>query len=212
MKPVLLALLIVFAGFRVSAESDALNHLNSLLLQNGGREALPDEPANYAIYEKMEAVVRGLSRTIDNQADLVSYNTVEDSMLGDMTEVEQRVRELLVQKASGTLSSSDSDIIDSEISQLEDDVLDILKQAEFNTIKLFAPLVDDPAMAQTITDPERQTLEGVDSLLAFLSRQRTLVGTRARALEHSVSGDRIAHENSVAFQDQILLMARLMLK
>jgi len=207
----LLAFLVLFSATPLAAESEALNHLNTLLLQAGGNRGMVDDPANYAIYEKMEAVVRGLSRTIDNQGDLISYNTVEDSALGDMVEVEQRVRELLVQRSSGLLSPSDKDLIDSELSQLGQDVVDILKGAEFNTIRIFAPLVDDPQLAQTIADPGRLTLDGVDALLDFLSRQRTLVGTRVRTLEHAISGDQIAHENSLALQDQVGLMAHLLM-
>ena len=211
MKTVLLGFLTLLVGLPLAGQSDALNHLNSLLLQDGGRERLADEPANYVLYEKMEAVVRGLGRTIDNQADLISYYTLEDSFLGDLTEIEQRVRELLVQKMSGILSSSDRDIIDSEISLREEDVLDVLRRAEFNTIKIFAPLLDDPALTRLITDPTRVTLDGADALLDFLSRQRTLAGTRIRAGEQRISGDQIAHERTLASQDQILLLARLLM-
>jgi len=206
-----LGLMLLFSVFTASAENEALIRLNALLLQNGGTAMLIDNPANYPFYEKLEAAVRGMSRSIDNEADLVSYSNVEDGALGDMVEVEQRIRELLVQKDSGLLTPFDRDVIDSELSQLGDDLVDILKQSQFNTIKIFEPLAADPTLTQAIADPTRYTLAGVDSLLAFLGRQRTRVGARVRALEHGITGDQVAVENTRAVQEQVKLMAHLLM-
>jgi flagellin-like hook-associated protein FlgL len=158
----------------------------------------------------MEAVVRGLAKQIDNGADLISLAQVEDAALGHLVDVEQRVRELLVQRASDLLTDSDRDILDGEIAQMEDEVADTLKQTEFNTIPIFGPLFDDPALVENALAPERLTLEGVDALLEFLNRQRVVAGTRARTLGSGVSGDQIAQVNTLFLADQTRLLARLL--
>ena len=212
-KKIFFALLVLALGAVPPASAnDALNRLNSFFLQNGdGTGLLYDNPADYAVYEKMDAIVRGLGKSIDNQGDWNSYLRVEDSALGEMVEVEQRIRELLVQRSSGILSSSDRDIIDSEISQWAESLIDILKGTEFNTIKIFAPLIEDPALTQAMTDPSRMTLAGVDSLLEFLSQQRTIVGAQSQSLGHAISGDQIAQENTQNTVQHMKLLAHLLM-
>ncbi len=202
--------LVLVAG-SLAAQSPALTHLNAVLRAAGDSSLLPRDPANEAIYSKMEAVVRGLAKAIDNGADLVSFATVEDATLGHLVDVEQRVRELLVQRASDLLTDSDKGIIDDELAQLGDEVADTLKQTQFNTIPVFGPLFDDPILVRNALDPGRLTLEGVDGLLEFLNRQRTVAGTRARTIGYGIGSDQVAQVNALFLADQTRLLARLLL-
>ena len=205
-----MVLLVALFAFPAMAESPALSHLNQLLSGNAA-EGLLDDPANAAIYEKLDAVVRSLERGLDNQGDRLSYLTVEDGVLGDLTDLEQRVRELLVQKASGLLTSSDRQNLDAELSGLQADAVDVLRQAEFNTIKLFAGFLDDPELVSLVSDPDRLSLDGVDSLLDFLNRQRAAVGAQMNGQEREHQGGQLTVQNALVMRDQIGLLARLLM-
>src|SRR5918911_969621 len=76
-----------------------------------------DDAAGLAISEGMRAQIRGLAQASRNAQDGISLVQTAEGALNEMHAIVQRIRELAVQWANGTLSTSDQSKIDSEVAQ-----------------------------------------------------------------------------------------------
>jgi len=121
------------------AMSRSLERLSSGLRIN--RAA--DDAAGLAISEKMRAQIRGL-----NAQDGISLIQTAEGALNETHDILQRMRELSVQAANDTLTASDRQNIQDEITQLIDEIDRIGNTTEFNTKKL----LDGTSSALTTTD------------------------------------------------------------
>ena len=194
------------------AENSSLTYLNRILSSadqaenksmarlSSGKILLADDPANYAIYEKLESDLRGLEKTVGNQSDMISYYRLQEGILGNCIEILQRIRELILQKSNGILNDSDREIIDSEIGQDYDQIVYTLKEAEFNRKKIFSDLLGQEIVVNLFKTPEHYRLDKVDLLLDYFISQRSLAGIRINNLNYEISGERIANENEQAVQ------------
>lgn len=95
-----------------------------------------DDAAGLAISEKMRAQVRGLDMAQRNAQDGISLIQTAEGALGGMHSMLQRMRELGIQAANGTYTSSDKQAIAEEMSRLADELDTITKDTEFNTKSL----------------------------------------------------------------------------
>src|ERR687883_446466 len=77
-----------------------------------------DDAAGLAISEKMRAQIKGLAQAQRNSLDGISLVQTSEGALNEMHSILQRVRELAVQRANGTLTAGDQGKIDAEVSQL----------------------------------------------------------------------------------------------
>lgn len=97
-----------------------------------------DDAAGLAISTRMASQIRGMSQAVRNANDGVSMLQAADGTLVTITESLQRVRELAVQAANATNSSSDRAALMEEARQLLAEVDRIGKTATFNGQSLFA--------------------------------------------------------------------------
>lgn len=91
-----------------------------------------DDPAGLAISRRMNAQLTGLESAKDNSGDGISVVQTADGVLNEVTDIIQRMNELSVQAANGTLSRSDREIVQKEISQLKDEITRISEVTQFN--------------------------------------------------------------------------------
>lgn len=91
-----------------------------------------DDAAGLAISEKMRAQIRGLSRAADNAQDGVSLIQTAEGALGETTSILQRMRELAVQATNDIMSKEDRDAIQTEMTQLRDEIERSNKTITFN--------------------------------------------------------------------------------
>ena len=91
-----------------------------------------DDSAGLAISTRMSAQIRGSNQAIRNANDAISLVQVADSSLEQTTSALQRIRELTVQAASDTYTSSDRSDIQKEVSQLVSEIQRIATQTSFN--------------------------------------------------------------------------------
>jgi flagellin len=80
----------------------------------------------------MSSQVRGIGQAIRNAGDGISASQIVEAGLSSVTENLQRIRELSVQAANGTLTNSDRESIQSEIDQLTDEIGGIGERTTFN--------------------------------------------------------------------------------
>ncbi len=95
-----------------------------------------DDPSGLSISERMRTQINGYERASLNSQDAISYYQTAEGALNETNSILQRMRELSIQAANGTLTSSDRQSIQHEIDQLSDEVDRIAKSTEFNTKKL----------------------------------------------------------------------------
>jgi flagellin len=95
-----------------------------------------DDAAGLAISEKMRAQIGGLGQAQRNAQDAVSLVQTGEGALNEVHSMLQRIRDLKVQYANGTLEAGDKLSIASEVQQLGKEISDITTKTEFNGISL----------------------------------------------------------------------------
>ena len=96
-----------------------------------------DDAAGLAIADKMSSQIRGMNQAIRNSNDGISYAQTAEGALGEVGNMLQRIRELAVQSASGTYSTSDRTNLNSEVTELKAQITNILATTEFNGSRVF---------------------------------------------------------------------------
>jgi flagellin len=95
-----------------------------------------DDAAGLAISEKMRGQIRGLDQATRNAQDGISLIQTTEGALNETHSILQRMRELAVQSANDTNTSSDRAELQKEVDQLAKEVTRIGNSTEFNTRKL----------------------------------------------------------------------------
>ena len=95
-----------------------------------------DDAAGLAISEKMRGQIGGLAQAQRNAQDAISMVQTGEGALNEVHSMLQRIRDLKVQYANGTLEASDKQAISAEVQQLGKEISDITANTEFNGIKL----------------------------------------------------------------------------
>ncbi|MCX7748895.1 MAG: flagellinolysin [Clostridia bacterium] len=95
-----------------------------------------DDAAGLAISEKMRGQIRGLSKANQNIQDGISLIQTAEGALGEVHSLLQRGRELAVQASNDTLSSQDQNQVQTEITQILNEIDNISQNTQFNTRKL----------------------------------------------------------------------------
>jgi len=95
-----------------------------------------DDAAGLAVSERLRAQVRGMGRAKMNAQDGIALLQIAEGACNEIDDVLQRQRELAVQAASDTLTSTDRSYLDLEFKQLSDEVDRITHSAQYNTMTL----------------------------------------------------------------------------
>lgn len=111
----------------------AMERLSSGLRVNSSK----DDSAGLAIAERMNAQIRGMNVAIRNSADGISLAQTAEGALQQVSDTLQRMRELSVQSANGTNSTTDRANLDKEFSELGKEVDRILGATQFNSRDIF---------------------------------------------------------------------------
>ncbi|AYY60544.1 flagellin [Burkholderia multivorans] len=127
------------------------SNINSLVAQqnlNGSQNALSqaitrlssgkrinsaaDDAAGLAIATRMQTQINGLNQGVSNANDGVSMIQTASSGLSQITSSLQRIRQLAVQASSGSLSTSDQQALQQEVTQQIAEVNRIASQTNYN--------------------------------------------------------------------------------
>ncbi len=115
-----------------SSLATSMQRLSSGLRINSAK----DDAAGLAISERMSSQVRGMNQAVRNANDGISLAQTAEGSLGEVGNNLQRIRELAVQSANATNSSSDRTALNAEVTQLVSEIDRVSKQADFNGTKL----------------------------------------------------------------------------
>ncbi|MEE2789901.1 MAG: flagellin [Myxococcota bacterium] len=118
---------------RQQAKNKLLINRSFQRLSSGLRiNSAADDAAGLSISSRFESQFRGIGQAIRNAGDGISFAQTADSALGSVTDNLQRMRELSIRAANGTLNASDRDSIQQEIDQLRDEIDRIGGTTQFN--------------------------------------------------------------------------------
>ena len=95
-----------------------------------------DDAAGLSISEKMRRQVRGLTQAAANASDGISCVQTAEGALNEVHDMLQRMNELAVKGANGTLTSVDRDYIKMEVRQLMSEIDRVQSTTTFNEQKL----------------------------------------------------------------------------
>ncbi|MCR2048748.1 flagellin [Acetatifactor muris] len=115
-------------GITTGAQAKATEKLSSGYKIN--RAA--DDAAGLAISEKMRKQIRGLTQASANAQDGISAVQTAEGALTEVHDMLQRMNELAVKAANGTMSESDRAAIQSEVDQLVTEIDRVSNTTKFN--------------------------------------------------------------------------------
>jgi flagellin len=95
-----------------------------------------DDAAGNAIATRMTSEVRGLNMAARNANDGISLAQTAEGGMNEVTNMLQRMRELSVQSANGTLSDGDRDNLQTEVTALIGQIGDVSSRTDFNGVGL----------------------------------------------------------------------------
>jgi len=124
-----------------SVSSTAMERLSSGLRINSAR----DDAAGLAIANRFTARSEGLAVATRNASDGISLAQTAEGALQEVTDNLLRMRELAVQSANGTLSAADRTALQTEMTQLTNEIDRVATASNFNGINL----LDGTFTAQT---------------------------------------------------------------
>ena len=91
-----------------------------------------DDAAGLSISEKMRKQIRGLTQASLNAEDGISAVQTAEGALNEVQDMLQRMNELAVKAANGTMSENDRNYIQDEIKQLETEIDRVAETTKFN--------------------------------------------------------------------------------
>ena len=233
-------------GLRIQNNVEAFNaHRNLTAVSSKASKAMEklssgyrinraaDDAAGLAISEKMRAQIGGIDQSQRNAQDGISLVQTAEGSLSEVTSMLQRVRDLRVQFANGTLSSDDRDAIVSEVKALATEITDISGQTKFNGTSLLdgstvtfqvgaatgetitttgfnlsgttgaSAVAGVSAAATTSATVSALTLDQIDNALKVVSTARAGFGAVQNRLEHRLNNLATYQENLVASESRI---------
>ena len=191
-----------------------------------------DDAAGLAIAEAFRSQVRGMAVAGRNAQDGVSLVQTAEGALSETHNILQRMRELAVQAASGTVSESDRAALQAEVSQLIEQIDDIAMDTEFNGTALLDGTTSSisiqsgaelgQSLSVSLTGAQSSDLglnaagffvsaaanaataiQVIDSAILTVSSQRAGLGAAQNRLGFTIATLAIQEENSAASESAI---------
>jgi len=119
-------------GKSQGALNKSMQRLSSGLRINSAK----DDAAGLAISDRMTSQIRGLNQAARNANDGISLAQTAEGALQETTNILQRMRELAVQSANDTNTSSDRSSLQDEVTQLQSEIDRIATTTTFNGQRL----------------------------------------------------------------------------
>ena len=191
-----------------------------------------DDAAGLAISEKMRRQVRGLTQASANAQEGISAVQTAEGALNEVHDMLQRMNELAVKSANGTNQSEDQSYIQSEVTNLINEIDRVAATTTFNEKSLLDGTFSSVALqvgAEAATDNQIKVtiasmnstglgVDGVDvssvagakgaittikGAIKTLSSQRSDLGAIQNRLEHTINNLDNVVENTQSAESQI---------
>jgi flagellin len=111
-----------------------LQRLSSGLRVNSAK----DDAAGLAVAQAFTAQIRGNDQAVRNANDGISLGQTAEGALGQIANNVQRIREIAVQAANGTISNTNRSQLQKEVDQLTQEISRIVSTTNFNGTELLS--------------------------------------------------------------------------
>ena len=206
-----------------SSLNTSLQRLSSGLRINSSK----DDAAGLAIATKMDSQIRGMQVAIRNSNDGISFAQTAEGALSKVTDAMQRMRELAVQSANGTNTTTDRANLTAEYTQLNSEITR-LAGTEFNGAAVFgstattfqvgagtasgdtisvtavaAPAAISTADINSVTNATA-AITAIDTALGTINTNRATLGAVQNRFESVIGNLQISVENQSAAKSRIM--------
>jgi flagellin len=200
----------------------SMQRLSSGLRVNSAK----DDAAGLAIADRMNTQIKGLNVAIRNANDGISLAQTAEGALATVTDALQRMRELSVQAANGSLGTSDRANLDTEYQQLSAEITRIATQTKFNgqdilntaagaktfqvganvgdTLTVTTVAVTTVAGDLTTAANANTAIAAIDTKLTSVNTDRATYGASMNRLTFAISNLEVAAENQTAARGRIM--------
>ena len=188
-----------------------------------------DAAAAQQIIERLSSESNAYQQSIRNAYDGISLSQVADGALQGIKDDAQRIRELTQQAGSGILTDADRKAIQSEISGLQQNIQDTIKNTEFNGKSLFtedsefsfqvgsgtgqsrsvnttdlsSQLNDVFNIDVTVAGGVDSALQTLDDAIGTIGEQRGDLGATQNAFQSSINNLSTTNENVQAARSRL---------
>ncbi len=140
-----------------------------------------DDAAGLAIAERFTSQIRGLNQAIRNSNDGISFSQTAEGALSTATDALQRVRELAVQSANDTNSSTDRQALNNEVQQLIAEVNRISNSTQFNGQNILDGTASTLVFQVGANQNQTISVDGVDARGSTLGANVSVSGSIEQA-------------------------------
>ncbi len=158
-----------------------------------------DDAAGLAITNRMTSQIRGYAVAIRNSNDGISMAQTAEGAMGQVTNMLQRMRELSVQAATGSVNDQDRTSIQQEVDQLKAEIDNIATKTNHNNIKLL-----DGSAGKIVLQTGTNANDTMN--IAFGSVKTKDIGMGSRASLSSVATSFADDASSKALKDGDLIL------
>ena len=158
-----------------------------------------DNPSGYALSSKMKAQIRSLEKACDNTDMATDFIVTADGALQEVHDILQRMNELAVKSANGTMTEADRGAIDAEARQLSSEIERIAKQTNFND----NPILDGTYEYRGYTDNENVKVLGYNQDTSVGDYQLSLAISVASSTTDPVTGDPVYEYEPKSFTTSV---------
>lgn len=209
-----------------TALATSLTRLSTAQRINSAR----DDAAGLAISSAMEARLRSSNQAMRNVNDGLSLTATAEGALGQTVGMLQRMRELAVQAANGTNSTSDRQALQAEVRQLQEGLGQLAQTTQFNGQRLLdgnfssqlqvgaevgdtRPLALGSASPQalgvdqidvTTQEGAANAMQAIDAALDSMNGMRAEVGAVQAGLNSTLANLTGTYENLAAAKSRIV--------
>lgn len=175
--------------------SESQNALGTSLerLSSGLRiNSASDDAAGLAIAERFTAQIRGLDQAVRNANDGISFAQTAEGGLSTASDALQRIRELAVQSANDTNTSSDREAINNEVQQLIAEVNRIANTTQFNGQNVLDGSAANLSFQVGANQNQTINVEGVDARAGILGARTVESGSISQTnIDATIAADNI---------------------
>ncbi len=185
-----------------------------------------DDAAGLSISQGMESQINGLEQNQNNIGSMTDLANTAEGALGSIQDNLGRIRELAVQASNGILTDDDRSAIQTEIDGLLENINDVAKNTQYNSIKVLDGTFADMNTAMNPDGTGKQMsiesaaldnlglsgfdvtgsfdIEAIDNAIEMVSDSRSSLGSAVNAFEYASNdiGNRMTNLTSAQSQIQ----------
>jgi flagellin len=201
-----------------SSLNTAIQRLSSGMRINSAK----DDAAGLAIATSLDSKARGDMVAIRNANDAISMSQTAEGAMQKQTDALQRMRELAVQAANGSNSSTDRGNLDKEFAELNKEI-SRLSGTKFNGQDVFAATTFQVGAASTDTlastsvatqasltasvstaSGATNAISAIDDALSTINSNRAVLGATQNRFESVIGNLEVSVENTQASKSRIM--------